>query len=246
MLLSPVLDGSCPQSLLPSLLFSHRSICLRNFQSRDLQPIYPFLLVGSMGTLLGTQVFPSNSLLPQPSLAQLPKTLPGQTDTNFIARAVEKVGPAVVRIDSSRTVSRRRSPLFNDPFFREFFGRGNNSAPQKRVQRGTGSGFIISKDGLVLTNAHVVNGADEVTVVLKDGRSFEGKVMGEDSLTDVAVIKIEAKDLPKVDLGQSDDLQPGEWAIAIGNPLGLDNTVTAGIISATGELVTMSGFLTNG
>lgn len=193
------------------------------------------LLVGSMGTLLGTQVFPSNSLLPQPSLAQLPKTLPGQTDTNFIARAVEKVGPAVVRIDSSRTVSRRRSPLFNDPFFREFFGRGNNSAPQKRVQRGTGSGFIISGDGLVLTNAHVVNGADEVTVVLKDGRSFEGKVMGEDSLTDVAVIKIEAKDLPKVDLGQSDDLQPGEWAIAIGNPLGLDNTVTAGIISATGR-----------
>lgn len=194
------------------------------------------LLVGSLGTLLGTQVIPSNSLLPQPSVAQLPKPLPGQTDTNFIARAVEKVGPAVVRIDSARTVSRRRSKLFDDPFFREFFGRDiPRQQPRTRVQRGTGSGFIISDDGLVLTNAHVVNGADKVTVVLKDGRSFEGTVMGEDSLTDVAVIKIKAKDLPAVKMGKSDELQPGEWAIAIGNPLGLDNTVTAGIISATGR-----------
>jgi len=192
------------------------------------------LLVGSLGTLIGTQVLPSNSLLPQPSVAQLPKTLPGQTDTNFIARAVEKVGPAVVRIDSSRTVQRRRSALFKDPFLREFFGR-DVPQPRSRVERGTGSGFIISNDGLVLTNAHVVNGADKVTVVLKDGRSFEGTVMGEDSLTDVAVIKIEAQDLPTANIGKSDDLQPGEWAIAIGNPLGLDNTVTAGIISATGR-----------
>ena len=192
------------------------------------------MLVGSMGTLLGTQLFPSNSLLPQPSVAQLSKTLPGQTDTNFIARAVEKVGPAVVRIDSSRTVRRRQSPLFNDPFFREFFGR-DLPEPRTRVERGTGSGFIISKEGLVLTNAHVVNGADKVTVVLKDGRSFEGTVMGEDSLTDVAVVKIQAQDLPTVKMGKSEDLQPGEWAIAIGNPLGLDNTVTAGIISATGR-----------
>jgi Do/DeqQ family serine protease len=167
-------------------------------------------------------------------VAQLSKTLPGQTDTNFIARAVEKVGPAVVRIDSSRTVRRRQSPLFNDPFFREFFGR-DLPEPRTRVERGTGSGFIISKEGLVLTNAHVVNGADKVTVVLKDGRSFEGTVMGEDSLTDVAVVKIQAQDLPTVKMGKSEDLQPGEWAIAIGNPLGLDNTVTAGIISATGR-----------
>ncbi len=192
------------------------------------------ILVGSMGTLLGTQVFTRNSFLPQPSVAQLPTKLPGQTDTNFIARAVEKVGPAVVRIDSSRTVQRRRSAMFDDPFFREFFGRDVPKS-RTRVQRGTGSGFIISDDGLVLTNAHVVNGADKVTVVLKDGRSFEGTVMGEDSLTDVAVIKIKATELPAVKMGKSDDLQPGEWAIAIGNPLGLDNTVTAGIISATGR-----------
>ena len=107
--------------------------------------------------------------------------------------------------------------------------------PQQRVQRGIGSGFITSKDGRVLTNAHVVEGADEVTVVLKDGRRFAGKVVGADPVTDVAVIDIEATHLPTVELGNSDNLVPGQWAIAIGNPLGLNNTVTQGIISATGR-----------
>jgi S1-C subfamily serine protease len=103
------------------------------------------------------------------------------------------------------------------------------------VERGTGSGFIISADGQILTNAHVVDGADTVNVILKDGRSFQGKVLGEDPITDVAVVKIQAENLPIVTLGNSDQLLPGEWAIAIGNPLGLDNSVTAGIISATGR-----------
>lgn len=107
--------------------------------------------------------------------------------------------------------------------------------PTERVERGTGSGFIIGTDGRILTNAHVVNGADTVTVILKDGRTFKGKVLGEDPITDVAVVKIEANQLPTVSLGNSDNLKPGEWAIAIGNPLGLDNTVTTGIISATGR-----------
>lgn len=107
--------------------------------------------------------------------------------------------------------------------------------PNERVQRGTGSGFIVSNDGKIFTNAHVVDGADEVTVTLKDGRSFPGRVMGSDPSTDVAVVKIEAGDLPTVALGDSDHLQVGEWAIAIGNPLGLDNTVTTGILSATGR-----------
>jgi S1-C subfamily serine protease len=101
--------------------------------------------------------------------------------------------------------------------------------------RGTGSGFIIKSDGLVLTNAHVVNGADTVTVTLKDGRDFTGQVLGQDELTDVAVVKIKASNIPTVSIGNSEQLRPGEWAIAIGNPLGLDNTVTAGIISATGR-----------
>ncbi|QIR37863.1 PDZ domain-containing protein [Tolypothrix sp. PCC 7910] len=155
------------------------------------------------------------------------------TDPNFVTEVVQRVGPAVVRINSSRTVKTQLPEEFNDPFFRRFFG---SQLPQgNQVQRGTGSGFIIGKDGRILTNAHVVDGADTVTVILKDGRSFQGKVLGKDELTDVAVVKIQADNLPTVTIGNSDQLQPGQWAIAIGNPLGLDNTVTTGIISATGR-----------
>ncbi|MBW4429590.1 MAG: trypsin-like peptidase domain-containing protein [Nostoc desertorum CM1-VF14] len=162
------------------------------------------------------------------------------TDPNFVTRVVQNVGPAVVRINSSRTVRSRIPDEFNDPFFRRFFG---SQLPQsrERVERGTGSGFIISADGRILTNAHVVDGADTVTVTLKDGRTLEGKVLGKDELTDVAVIKVQAENLPSVALGNSDQLQPGEWAIAIGNPLGLDNTVTTGIISATGRSSNLIG-----
>jgi S1-C subfamily serine protease len=146
---------------------------------------------------------------------------------NFIAEAVEKVGPAVVRINALKRVGGEIDP------FRQFFGEGG--VPEEKIREGTGSGFILSKDGRLLTNAHVVEGADEVEVKLKDGREFKGKVVGIDTITDVAAIKIEAKDLPTVTLGDSNNLIPGQWAIAIGNPLGLDNTVTAGIISATGR-----------
>lgn len=159
--------------------------------------------------------------------------LPTAGGTNFVTQVVQRVGPAVVRIESSRTVTSRLPAEFNDPFFRRFFGQLPEQ--QNRVQQGTGSGFIISADGRILTNAHVVAGADRVRVILRDGRSYEGKVLGSDELTDVAVIQIQANNLPTVAIGNSDNLQPGEWAIAIGNPLGLDNTVTTGIISATGR-----------
>ncbi|AVH66392.1 HhoA/HhoB/HtrA family serine endopeptidase [Nostoc sp. 'Peltigera membranacea cyanobiont' N6] len=167
--------------------------------------------------------------------------LPSATDPNFVTQVVQRVGPAVVRIDSSRTVKTQIPDEFNDPFFQRFFGSQMPEQQQNRVERGTGSGFIISADGRILTNAHVVDGADTVTVTLKDGRSFKGKVLGKDELTDVAVVKIQADNLPLVALGNSDKLQPGEWAIAIGNPLGLDNTVTTGIISATGRSSNLIG-----
>lgn len=173
------------------------------------------------------------------TVAQIPAPMTG--GSNFIAAAVEKVGPAVVRIDSSRTVTSKAPAIFNDPFFRQFFGAEIPSTPSTRVERGTGSGFIIEADGLILTNAHVVDGADTVTVALKDGRTFSGKVMGQDPVTDVAVVKIQANNLPTVELGNSEQIRPGEWAIAIGNPLGLDNTVTAGIISATGRTSSQVG-----
>ncbi len=169
---------------------------------------------------------------PAPTALNIPTPVSKNTavDPNFIVTAVDKVGPSVVRIDSARVINKPGSDEFDDPFFRRFFG-----TPQERIERGSGSGFIISNDGQILTNSHVVNGADKVQVKLKDGRSFDGKVLGEDALTDLAVVKIQADNLPVVNLGNSDQLKPGEWAIAIGNPLGLDNTVTSGIISATGR-----------
>jgi S1-C subfamily serine protease len=160
---------------------------------------------------------------------------------NFIASVAERVGPAVVRIDAVRRDN--TSGLFNDSgmsqpagnFEVKGFSRTQLPAPEERRQRGTGSGFIISQDGRLLTNAHVVAEADQVTVLLKDGRSFNGQVVGIDPVTDIAAIKINATGLPSVKMGNSETLVPGQWAIAIGNPLGLDNTVTAGIVSAIGR-----------
>jgi serine protease Do len=148
---------------------------------------------------------------------------------NFIVKVVDKVGSAVVRINSSRRVVQDPSNSVLENFL--------NIPPEQseQIERGTGSGFIFAANGLVMTNRHVVNGADQVTVLLKDGREFQGRVLGEDPLTDVAVVKIESTNLPTVKLGDSRQMSPGNWAIAIGNPLGLDNTVTVGIVSAIGR-----------
>ncbi|MGB3402809.1 MAG: HhoA/HhoB/HtrA family serine endopeptidase [Microcoleaceae cyanobacterium] len=154
--------------------------------------------------------------------------------SNFIAEAAEKVGPAVVRIDATKRLKNSSNTL-NNPLLKRFFG-DQLPTPKERVRHGTGSGFIISADGQVLTNAHVVNGADVVQVTLKDGRRFEGKVKGIDDVTDIAAVKLDLKEeLPSTPIGRSDIIVPGQWAIAIGNPLGLDNTITVGIISATGR-----------
>ena len=154
---------------------------------------------------------------------------------NFIAEAVQEVGPAVVRIDASRNVERDFPNGLGNPFFKRFFGEELPIPDRRQIEHGTGSGFILTPNGRLITNAHVVAGADQVKVILKDGRSFDGRVVGSDSVTDVAAIEIEAEGLPTVKLGSATDLVPGQWAIAIGNPLGLDNTVTVGIISAIGR-----------
>ncbi len=153
--------------------------------------------------------------------------------SSFVTAAVNRVGSAVVRIDTERTITRRVDPFLEDPFFRRFFGDGfSEQMPPEQQLRGVGSGFILDKSGLVLTNAHVVDKADKVTVRLKDGRTFEGKVQGIDEVTDLAVVKINAgNDLPVAPLGSSSNVQVGDWAIAVGNPLGFDNTVTLGIVS---------------
>ena len=183
---------------------------------------------------------PVAAVAPTYSAVNASLALPSE-DSSSVADVVKAVGPAVVRINSSRTISDNSSNVpdnIPEPFRRffgeEFGGGGLPGSPQERTQSGVGSGFIVSEDGRVLTNAHVVEGADTVQVTLKDGRSFEGKVLGADPVTDVAVIDIDANDLPVVKVNEN-ALQPGETAIAIGNPLGLDNTVTVGIISATGR-----------
>jgi S1-C subfamily serine protease len=161
--------------------------------------------------------------------AEVPVTAIAKVASNdgssFVSKAVNRIGSAVVRIDTEKTVTRELDPLLEEFMF-------GMPQPQQQKMRGQGSGFIIDATGVLLTNAHVVNEADRVTVTLKDGRSFDGKVQGVDPVTDLAVVKITgAKDLPVVALGNSDVVQVGDWAIAVGNPLGLDNTVTLGIVS---------------
>lgn len=166
------------------------------------------------------------TLLPLPALAAVPvAAIPSNASgSSFVSAAVDRVGSAVVRIDTERTITRRLDPFFGD--------EAMSGLSQQQILRGQGSGFIIDRDGIILTNAHVVDRADKVTVILKDGRSLQGKVQGVDPVTDLAVVKISgAKNLPIALLGDSDIVKVGDWAIAVGNPFGLDNTVTLGIVS---------------
>jgi S1-C subfamily serine protease len=193
----------------------------------------------SFGYLAAKEQLPTTIESPataSPQLANSSSILAG-ANTNFITQVVDRVGPAVVRINASTVARRSAVDDSEDPFFRRFFGnRGPETGQQPReIRQGTGSGFIINNNGQILTNAHVVAGATKVTVTLKDGRTVDGKVKGIDRVTDVAVIEIAEKNLPSIQLGNSEQIKPGEWAIAIGNPLGLDNSVTAGIISGTGR-----------
>ncbi len=166
---------------------------------------------------------------------------------SFVAAAVRRTGPAVVTIDTERTVvvpggGGLPAPFMNDPFFRQFFGMPQITPPSQRTERGQGSGVIFQADGLILTNAHVVEKTQKVTVGLQDGRRAEGTVVGLDPLTDLAVVRLNGPgSWPVAPLGNSDALQVGDWAIAVGNPYGLDNTVTLGIISNLNRNVSKLG-----
>jgi len=173
------------------------------------------------------------------SSPETPRSLP-----DFVALA-KKLGPAVVNISTTQVSERRDVPQFGGPFgqedpfnefWRRFFGGPFPRGPQR--QRSLGSGFLIDKDGSILTNNHVVENAQKITVRLADEREFEAKVVGTDPKTDIALIKIDAKgELPVISLGDSDRLEVGEWVMAIGNPFGLDHSVTAGIVSAKGRQI---------
>ena len=183
----------------------------------------------------------STAFLPMSVAQAQVKGLPDFTEL------VEQVGPSVVNIRTLEKAAPRQVPGGQgDPDMLDFFRRfglpipnmprqmppGHGQTPDDAQPRGVGSGFVLTKDGMIMTNAHVVEGADEVMVTLTDKREFKAKIIGADKRTDVAVVKIEATDLPAVKVGDVSRLKVGEWVMAIGSPFGLENTVTAGIVSA--------------
>ena len=168
------------------------------------------------------------------------KALPtsrGEVELSF-APLVKTAAPAVVNIYTRKVVrTRRLAPLFDDPFFRRFFGDKfgfGNGRPRQRIQNSLGSGVIVAGEGIVVTNRHVIEGADQITVVLADRREFDATIVGSDDRTDLAVLRIDAgvDSLPSLDLRDSDTLEVGDLVLAIGNPFGVGQTVTSGIVSA--------------
>jgi len=199
-----------------------------------------FTLFGVVtGTIISSHFqIPVNSYAAEPAISK--EAIEMLTKTNqAITEVAATVKPSVVNIASTKTLehSRSMSPFFQDPFFKRFFGDnfGFSEQPRKYKQSGLGSGVIVRKDGFILTNNHVIRGADEIKVTLPDKREFKGEVIGTDQKTDLAVIKVEADELPEIHLGDSDELKVGETVLAIGNPFGLNATVTSGIVSAKGR-----------
>jgi serine protease Do len=202
------------------------------------------LIVSAAGVIHFSFAAKSGSKLTQPVSAVSASQIAAVPSISF-ADLVEKIKPAVVNISTTKVVKTqgRRSP-FGDDFFDRFFGGddfmrkffGDN--PREFKQRSLGSGFIITKDGYIFTNNHVVEKADKIKVRLSSGKEYDAKVIGKDSKTDIALIKINAtNNLPVAELGDSDKLRVGDWVLAIGNPFGLEQTVTQGIVSAKGRVI---------
>ena len=193
------------------------------------------LLAGVLIALLIIQRYPQWVGLPSldVNLQQAPKTSYVQQGPVTYADAVTRAAPAVANLYTTKVVNNNAKPLFEDPQFRHFFG--NNEPKQKRMESSLGSAVLMSPEGYLLTNNHVVAGADQIVVALKDGRETHARVIGSDPETDLAVLKIDLKNLPAITIGRSDTLRIGDIALAIGNPFGVGQTTTMGIISATGR-----------
>jgi serine protease DegS len=193
------------------------------------------LLTGVLIALLIIQHYPQLVGLPNQdvNLQQAPQTTKVQQGPVSYADAVSIAAPAVANLYTTKMVNKTSKPLFEDPQFRRFFG--DNLPKQKRMESSLGSGVIMSPEGYLLTNNHVTTGADQIVVALKDGRETIARVIGSDPETDLAVLKIDLKNLPAITIGSSDNIRIGDVALAIGNPVGVGQTVTMGIISATGR-----------
>ncbi len=191
------------------------------------------LILTAMVSLPHSPAFASQSKISEQSIDLLTRT------GKAMAEVTAAVKPAIVNISTTRTVkvSGGGDPFFDDPFFRRFFGDqfGRQRQPKEHKSAGLGSGVIVTSDGYIITNSHVIKDADEIKVTLTDKKEYAGKVIGSDPKTEIAVVKIEAKDLPTVSWGNSDSLQVGEVVLAVGNPYGLNQTVTMGIVSALGR-----------
>ncbi len=193
------------------------------------------LLVGVLLALLIIQQYPQWVGLPRQDvqLRQAPIYSRLQQGPVSYAEAVDTASPAVANLYTTKFVDKPALPLFEDPQFRKFFG--DNLPKQRRMESSLGSAVLMSPAGYLLTNNHVTAGADQIVVALKDGRETLARVIGSDPETDLAVLKIDLADLPSITLGRSDDIKIGDVALAIGNPFGVGQTVTMGIISATGR-----------
>lgn len=204
------------------------------------------VLFAGIGLILGLGISSSLNLSSQGHSAPAVSPAISKDAVDLLARIDEAtsevaaaVKPSVVNISSTTTVRMRETafPFFNDPFFREFFGDRSrpDSRPRQYKQHGLGSGVIVDSSGYILTNNHVIKDADEIKVTLSNKKVYKGKVVGKDPKTDLAVVKIDASGLPAIKLGDSNKLQVGMRVLAIGNPFGLNQTVTTGVISATGR-----------
>lgn len=166
-------------------------------------------------------------------LIESTRSIPASPLSSY-ARAVKNAAPAVVNIQTTKIITERPHPLMNDPVFRQFFG-DSIGEPRKRMESSLGSGVIVSPQGYILTNNHVIQDADEIIVFLKDGRTVKATVIGTDPDTDLAVLHIKLKNIPAITLSKTNNLEVGDVVLAIGNPFGVGQTVTSGIISATGR-----------
>ncbi|MBF6026180.1 trypsin-like peptidase domain-containing protein [Pseudomonas sp. P115] len=193
------------------------------------------LLAGVLIAMLIIQRFPQLVGLPSldVNMQQAPQTNAVVQGPVTYADAVVIAAPAVVNLYTTKVINKPAHPLFEDPQFRRYFG--DNGPKQRRMESSLGSGVIMSPEGYILTNNHVTTGADQIVVALRDGRETLARVVGSDPETDLAVLKIDLKSLPSITLGRSDGLRVGDVALAIGNPFGVGQTVTMGIISATGR-----------
>ena len=198
-----------------------------------------------LSTVITMGILSPANLISQPLINPKFNEINKNTNKSFITRAVEKTGPSVVTIETQRYVKKNKLPnnsrILLDPYFERFFGLDLPKNNPPSLEQSQGSGFIFA-DGLVMTNAHVVNGSDNVIVGLTNGKKLKAKLIGQDSFTDIAVLKIDGKGpWPKANLGDSTKIKVGDWAIAVGNPFGLENTVTLGIISNLKRNVTQLG-----